>query len=238
MLYLALYRMKKYLQPLKFNHPENDVFFWGCLHLGHRPSWENPLWRMRGFSNGEEHDQTLEDNWKKTCKDTSLVFLLGDTCFGYEAESFLDSFLNRVPFKECYLLPGNHTAGWKQLLQKSNEEGEIELGDKKIYLVPNYLELFLNGYSIVLSHYPILSWNGMGKNQNKNQYSNFHFYSHVHNSLNKSELGKMYINNTISSEVSVEHFKSPPSFNDLKILLNQKAYKKIDHHGVNTENPF
>ena len=105
-------------------------------------------------------------------------------------------------------------------------------------MVPNYLELFVNGNSVVLSHYPILSWNGMGKNQNKTQYSNFHFYSHVHDSLKKSETGKLYIQNTISAEVSVEHFKSPPSFNELKVQLNKKIFKNIDHHGDKTKTPF
>jgi calcineurin-like phosphoesterase family protein len=221
--------VKKYLTPLKFKQPENNIFFWGCLHLNHDPKWENPLWKMRGFNSVQEHNQFIEDSWRKKLNEESIIFLLGDTCFGYEAEEYMNSFFTRVPFKEVYWLPGNHTAGWKQFLEKSNEEGLIDKGDQKIYLTPNYLEMFINGHSLVASHYPIASWNGQGK-------GSYMVHAHVHGTLEKSELGKILYRSR-TKEVSVEKCPSPISFNEIKKSFDQSIIT-FDHHGKDTQNPF
>ncbi len=126
-------------------------------------------------------------------------------------------------------MSGNHAAGWKQFLEKSDESGCIDLGNKKIYLTPNYLEMFINGHAVVASHYPIASWNGQGK-------GSYMFHAHVHGTLEKSELGKILYKSRIK-EVSVEKFKSPPSFNELKKSFDQSIIT-FDHHGQDTQNPF
>lgn len=221
--------MKKYLQPLKISHPEDNIFFWGCLHLNHDPKWDVPLWKMRGFESAQEHNEVIENNWRNDLNKNSIIFLLGDSCFGYGAEQFMLSFFHRVPFKECYWMSGNHCAGWKQFLEKSDENGTVDLGDKVIHLVPNYLEMFLNGHAVVASHYPIVSWNGQGK-------GSYMFHAHVHGSLEKSELGKILYKSRIK-EVSVEKFKYPPSFNELKKSFDQNIIT-FDHHGADTQNPF
>jgi calcineurin-like phosphoesterase family protein len=221
--------MKRYLQPLRINHPEDNVFFWGCLHLNHGPKWQVPLWKMRGFNSVQEHNEAIEIAWRKSLNEESIIFLLGDTCFGYQAEEYMDSFFHRVPFKEVYWLPGNHTAGWKQFLCKSDSEGVIDRGYQKIYLTPNYLEMFINGHSVVASHYPIASWNGQGK-------GSYMVHAHVHGTLDKSELGKVLYRSRIK-EVSVEKCSEPISFNNIKKSFDQSIIT-YDHHGVGTLNPF
>ena len=221
--------MKNYLQPLKINHPENNVFFWGCLHLNHDPKWQVPLWKMRGFNSVQEHNIAIEMAWRRSLNSESIIFLLGDSCFGYQAEEYMDSFLCRVPFKEVYWMPGNHTAGWKQFLSKSDSEGTISRSYQKIYLTPNYLEMFINGHSVVASHYPIASWNGQGK-------GSYMVHAHVHGTLEKSELGKLLYRSRIK-EVSIEKCSSPISFNEIKKCFDQSIIT-FDHHGPNTSNPF
>lgn len=227
--------MKRFLKPLKFNIPENNIFFWGCLHLNHDPKWEVPLWKARGFDSIHEHNQYIKRAWRETLNDNSIIFLLGDTCFGYNAQEVLLQLFDSVPFKECYLLPGNHTAGWKQLLELTDSEGlykpygEHKLENKSLYLTPNYIELIINGHSVVLSHYPIASWNGQGR-------GSYMLHAHVHGTLEKSDLGKLLYLSRIK-EVSFEKCPKPVSFNEVKKSFDQSIIT-FDHHGSNTTNPF
>lgn len=227
--------MKNFLKPLKFSIPEDNIFFWGCLHLNHDPKWDVPIWKKRGFNSVQEHTLHLKNAWKDTLNEDSIIFLLGDTCFGYNAYETIVSFLDSVPFKECYLLPGNHTAGWKQLLELTDNDGlykpygDYALLNKKVYLTPNYLELIINGHSVVLSHYPIVSWNGQGK-------GSYMLHAHVHGSLELTRIGEILYSSRIK-EVSVEKCLSPISFNSVKKCFNQSIIT-FDHHDANTNNPF
>lgn len=225
--------MKKYLKPLKIKESGKNVFFWGCLHLNHDPKWENPIWKMRGFNSVHEYNEAAKNAWCAKLNEESIIFLLGDTCFGHDAENFLMKFFQDVPFKDCYMLPGNHTAGWKSILEKTNEDGELKIENgekgKKIILVPNYLEVIVEGHPIVCSHYPIASWNGQGK-------GSFMLHAHVHKTLEKSEIGKILYKSRIK-EVSFENERSPASFEQIKKDLN-KSVITFDHHGKDTKNPF
>jgi calcineurin-like phosphoesterase family protein len=231
----------KYLfKPIKIKASEDNTFFWCCPHYGHDPKWEVPLWKMRGHDSSAQHDASIFDALKNLPADCTL-FLLGDNAFGQGAEARLERLLTEANFATCFMMPGNHTAGWSQLFEKKADESSTwHITDtKKVVFVPNYLEVFLNHYSIVLSHYPILSWNGVGSNaKGSGNYKNFHFFGHVHNSLEKSEIGRMYLENGICEEVSVERYAKPASFRELKDKLNQKVYKSVDHHGAETQNPF
>lgn len=209
--------MKNFLKPLKFNTPEDNIFFWGCLHLNHDPKWDIPLWKRRGFNNVQDHNDYIKTTWQQTLNQDSIIFLLGDTCFGHKANETIISLLESVPFKECYLLPGNHTAGWKQLLDITDENGLINIQAKKIYLTPNYLEIIVNGHAAVLSHYPIVSWNGQSK-------GSYMVHAHVHGSLEESNIGKLLYLSRIK-EVSLEKCLIPLSFNKLKKSFNQSVLK-------------
>jgi calcineurin-like phosphoesterase family protein len=222
--------MKHFLKPVKFNVPEKDIFFWGCLHLNHDPKWEVPLWKMRGYNSASEHFYEIKENWKCKLDKNSIIFLLGDTVFGHNAEETVLNFFKEVPFQTCYMMGGNHTAGWKQLLEKSDENCEYIIDEnKKLILIPNYFEIIINGHSVVLSHYPIVSWNGQGKGA-------IMLHAHVHGSLEKSEIGKLLYKTKIK-EVSVEKTKLPLSFNEIKRKLD-KLTITYDHHGPETNNPF
>lgn len=221
-----------YYKPLKFSGKLEDFLFWGCLHNGHRcENWEKPLWSWRGFSSVEEHDEENIKRWNEKATDETIGFLAGDTCFGKDAEKNLLFLLKSIKFSELYLLPGNHFAGWHQLFN-SRSGNELLLDNKTVIFVPNYLELIIKGQPIVISHYPILSWNGQAR-------GSWMLYSHVHGNLEKSEVGRMYVNSSAKSyEISVEKNKHPVSFADLSELFKEKPNVSFDHHGPDTQNPF
>ena len=219
--------MKDYFyKPVKITAKDHNILAWGCLHIGHKcERWETPLWKSRGYNSSAEHDEGLIANWNSKANPSTIGFLLGDTIFGNNADERLLSLFRRLDFKELYVLPGNHQAGYKQLIESIQDNillpGASEY--KKVHFVPNYLEAVVNGQAIVMSHYPILSWNGSGKGA-------YHLFAHVHNNLNRSELGRMYLKTGLNYEVSVENCPSPITFGELRAEMRKKVQSSPDHH--------
>jgi calcineurin-like phosphoesterase family protein len=220
-------------EPIKIEH--TDVWFWSDMHLGHKCEHrETPLWKKRGFNSVEEHDETLIERWNDNIGEESEIFHLGDIMFGSNGEERLEEVLNKLTFKTLYLFSGNHSAGYKQLLSKSSEENGVRylgFGNKKIYFVPNYLEIIVCGQPIVLSHYPLVSWNGQAK-------GSWMIHGHCHGNLWNSDIGKtLYIHCKIR-DVGVEEVSEPISFSQLRMRFKEKENKTFDHHTKDTLNPF
>jgi calcineurin-like phosphoesterase family protein len=219
-------------QPIKIKAPDDNILFWGCMHYGHDPKWENPIWKTRGFDSAEECGETLIQRWNAKANSETIGFLLGDTVFSDpDGKKFL-GLMERLTFKQLYICAGNHYSGFKQALEGCHGNSlEIGIGNF-ITFCPNYFEAFINGQAVVMSHYPILSWNGQAR-------SSFSLYSHVHGNLGKSAIGKAFEESGARAlEVSVEKFPSPPNFTEIKDILKKRPPVSFDHHDSNTQNPF
>jgi calcineurin-like phosphoesterase family protein len=224
--------MKKFFyKPIIFSGKDSDFLFWCCMHMYHDPNWDFPIWKLRGFDNYADHARTLIKNWNEKANDSTVGFLLGDNVFGHDAEQKMIDILDSMIFKELYIMPGNHYSGWHQLFEKQKENEYVTNNGKSVFFIPNYIEAKINGVPIVMSHYPIISWNGMSK-------GSWHLYGHVHGSLSKSEIGKIYTASNFSQEVSVEIFKFPPNISDIRNAMKNKKISQIDHHDDSTKNPF
>lgn len=209
-------------QPVKLSVGEENVFFWSDTHFNHKcERWPVPLWKLRGFSSVEEHNSQLIERWKQTCNSSSIVFHLGDFIFGYDSIQHFKSIISEVPFKELYIMPGNHNSGWKQVFeeQKSNI---WYLSNKRVIFIPNYLEAMIGRQLVVMSHYPILSFNGQSK-------GSICVYGHVHGNLEKNEIGKLY-SQAKTIEVTVEQCPSPISLKQIKLQLENKQPIVFDSH--------
>jgi calcineurin-like phosphoesterase family protein len=214
-----------FYKSVKINSTDHDVLFWGCMHYGHDPKWDVPIWKTRGYNSSFEHDEGLILNWNKKACASTIGFLLGDTIFGHNADERLISLFNRLDFKQLYIMSGNHQAGYKQLIETVGGNIFLPFGleHKEVHFVPNYLETSINGQSIIMSHYPILSWNGAGKGA-------YHIFSHVHGNLNRSELGRLYLKTGLNYEVSVENCPSPITFGELRAEMRKRVQSSPDHH--------
>lgn len=219
-------------EPIKIEHA--NVWFWSDMHLGHKcEHWETPLWKNRGFNSVEEHDETLIKRWNGKLNQESEIFHLGDIMFGFDGEQRLTEVLSRLTFKTLYLFSGNHAGGYKQLLSKSTEENGVrylDFNNKRVYFVPNYLEVIVCGQPIVLSHYALASWNGQGK-------KSIMIHGHSHSNLYKSELGKLLYQCKII-DVGVENSPIPISFIEIRSKFKNKESITFDHHTKDTLNPF
>lgn len=227
-----------FYQPVKVEGKNHEILFWGCLHYGHDPKWDIPIWRRRGFDSSAEHDEAIIRHWNSKATDKTVGFLLGDIMFGFGGEEKFKSLMSRLNFRRVFVMAGNHNAGWKQTFESVHDNtyyvygkkaGEIRGIEKEVIFVPNYLEAYVNGQPIVLSHYAIASWNGQGKGA-------WMLHSHSHGSLYGTDLGNILYTAKIM-DVGVERFLYPPSFGEIKHNFNDEVVS-FDHHTAEIKNPF
>lgn len=228
-----------YWQPIVFKKPisedEHDFLskfkFLGCLHYNHRcDSWENgsKLWQKRTIAKTvEEYNDILIRRMCSCLSHEDTFFLLGDNVFGANGEKSLMDILLKIPFKTLFLMPGNHHAGYKQLLEKTNLiDGVPTLvinENKVVHFVPNYLEIIIQNQFIVLSHYPILSWNEQAN-------GSWMVHSHCHGTLMLNRgIGDLYYK-AKAIDVGFEIFQGPVGFPELQKHFNAKSIVTFDHH--------
>lgn len=219
-----------FYKPLKI---ENDnILFWSDTHFNHKcEHWEIPLWKTRGFSSVEEHNDVLISRWNAVSNEDSCAFHLGDFIFGKDSElNFKDIVCNKLRFRQLYVMPGNHNSGWKQTFEQ--QPGNVWKIDKNktVFFVPNYLEIYANGQPMVLSHYPIASFNGQARGC-------IHLHGHCHSKLANSDLGP-FLYKTKTMDVGVESCDFPITLDTiLKKFINTQSIT-YDHHTKDTLNPF
>ena len=212
-----------FYQPLKIVARDREVCFWSDTHFNHKcEHWEIPLWKARGFDSVEEHNEILIQRWNEKSNSNTIFFHLGDFIFGYDSIVHFKNIINRVNFKELYIMPGNHNSGWRQVFEEQKKNVWNINENKKVIFVPNYLEAYVNGQPLVMSHYPILSFNGQSKN-------GICLYGHVHGNLIKNEIGKLY-SKARTFEVTVESCPHPINFKEIRSIFNDKESVSFDHH--------
>lgn len=223
----------KYLfyQPLKIVAKDYEICFWSDTHFNHKcEHWEIPLWKARGFNSVEEHNEGLIKRWNEKSNQKTTFFHLGDFIFGYDSIVHFKNIIRRLSFKDLYIMPGNHCSGWKQVFeeQKSNVWNVDE--GKRVIFIPNYLEAYINGQPVVMSHYPILSFNSQSKN-------GICIYGHVHGNLIKNEIGKLYAK-ARTLEVTIENSPSPMTFGEVRSFFKGREPVSFDHHAQDILSPF
>ena len=141
------------------------LYFTSDLHFGHK----NILKFGRGntYNTIEEHDQGIIDNWNKVVKKGDEVYVLGDASLSTNV-NFLKEKLEKLNGNK-HLIKGNH----------DRLKIHAELCNLNIWAsIHEYLEknVVLNDkeYRLILSHYPILEFNGAFKP------NVIHLYGHIH----------------------------------------------------------
>lgn len=215
----------KYLfyKPIKITNKDEEVFFWSDTHFNHAClHWPIPLWKARGFSSVEEHNEGLINRWNNTSTPDSTFFHLGDFMFGLDSKVNFINIINRLTFKTLYIMSGNHFSGWKHVFEEQKSNVWEVTNNKRVVFVPNYIEASVNGQMLVMSHYPILSFNYQSKNS-------ICLYGHVHGNLIKNPIGALY-SEARTYEVTVENSPSPINLSQLKSFFKNKKSVVFDHH--------
>lgn len=138
------------------------------LHFGHKNviNFDN-----RPFKDTEEMERVIVDNWNKKVKNSDIVYILGDFCFGnYEEWERIILSLRG----EKHLIVGNHDE--KRLNEKTT---------KLFRTVSFYKEVEDCGRKVILSHYPILFYKQSYSRNNYMLHGNLHNRTEEVSFLNK-----------------------------------------------------
>lgn len=192
---------------------DNDirVFFTSDFHYDHDREF---IWGVRGYKNVEEMNETQVKNWNSVITNNDYVFHLGDLKFGRNVT--YEDVLRRLNFKRIYLMSGNHFSGFQDVVEKMvGHCGYLLDGYKEVQPIPNYFELWYRKQFIVMSHYPIGSWNKIRK-------SSWNLFGHCHGTY-KNINGKQI-------DVGFDNFPVPPDLTKIQRILNKQQIVQVDGH--------
>ena len=155
----------------------------------------------RPFTDVEEMNDKIVENWNSLVKPDDMVFHLGDFCFGtLEHWKSIRSRLNG----SIRLIRGNHdkiqTSQITDLFESVNDYLKIRVEDKEANQGWQYL---------ILSHYAFRVWD-------QAHYGSFHLYGHSHGNLPDDP-------DSLSFDVGVDcHEFKPISYDQVKNIMSKK----------------
>ena len=160
----------------------SNIWFSSDLHLCHNQPF---IYEKRGFTNIEEMNECIVNNWNQTVQPDDTVFLLGDVCL-YDMQRGIE-FLQQL-HGNINLILGNHDQPSKQELF-ANIPNIMNWGYANVF---KYKKI-----NFFLSHYPTLTDN-FDTNSHFNQHViNLHGHTHHQNNF-------LNINNPFMYHVGVD----------------------------------
>ena len=176
-----------------------EIFFTSDLHFGH----DNIIrFCNRPFSNADEMDEALINNWNTRVTNNDTVFVIGDLIF--RAKKAPEEYLSRLKGKK-YLLLGNHDKNWI----------------KKCDLLKWFVEVndILNTSDgkrkITLCHFPMFSW--------MHEPHSYMIYGHIHNNTFAPYWKNIWQNDRMLNACTDINGYQPVTFDEL--VINNRAFK-------------
>lgn len=202
------------------------LFFIADTHIGHRniiKHCKRPFLfdSSKGFNDKSNLDVNWMNNdivtkWNSVITDEDDVFVVGD--FFYKTKNgTIKHILDSLNYRRLFLVEGNHdhrgvlgAAYLREYFTDIQDRFEIRVREP---------ELNADYQTIVLDHYPMLSWNHMGRDA-------WHLYGHVHTNLPYFGKDGHPHPNAIEIGYDCKYMdREPKSYNELKelIRLRKKA---------------
>ena len=154
---------------LKYTEEEGKhIFFTSDSHYGH----SNIIWMCkRPYTNVEEMNRKLIENWNNVVKPDDLVFHLGDFAFGGQPlwRSIIEQLNGNI-----ILIKGNH------------DDRNLKNGCKVLFDgVYDQVKFYIENRCIYLNHYPFLCYGGSYRSEED---AVFQLFGHVHSGPNSTGL--------------------------------------------------
>jgi calcineurin-like phosphoesterase family protein len=157
----------------------------------------------RPFNSIEEMNEEIVKNWNAKVGKNDICFFLGDLGFPRNAKTYheLESIVRSLNGKEIHFIRGNH-------------DKDLKGATKALFSsFLDYMEVEIDGQFIVMSHYPMLTFN-------KSFYGSWMLHGHCHGNLPEDSLSKRI-------DVGIDCWNySPVSFEELKIKMSTKLTPK------------
>ena len=152
----------------------------------------------RKYNNIEEHNESLIAIWNERVKPNDVVYHLGDVAFANVNNTL--NILNRLQ-GNINLIIGNHD---KKLVKNAEFR-------KKFSSISHYQELKINGYNVVLFHFPIESWD-------RKHHGSIHLHGHTHSDEHHNYNNQ--IENRMDVGVDANPFNAPFTFEEVINTIN------------------
>jgi calcineurin-like phosphoesterase family protein len=168
----------------------------------------------RTFKNVEEMNTQLILNWNNKIQHNDTVFFLGDLTLSKDIE-VVKNLVYQLNGKIHFII-GNHDD--ERIINKIN----------RFESVSDYIELSVRDedtsrkrQDIVMTHYPILSWN-------KAHHGSWLTHGHCHQSLMKTN--QEYYKRKVIDVGCNGHNYTPLSYQEIKDIMKTKVISAVDHH--------
>jgi len=143
------------------------IYFTSDLHFCHDRAF---MFEPRGFTNIDDHDKTIIENWNKTITDEDEVYVLGDLMLNDNEKGM--SYLRQLKGK-LHIILGNHDTPRRAALYATLPN---------VVEVVHAAQIIYKGKIFYLSHYPTITSAGEAqKDPGKIVYS---LFGHTHQQTN------------------------------------------------------
>lgn len=126
----------------------------------------------RGFRNLQDMHEHMIAQWNRRVRKNDEVVVLGDLSMEKweKTREILDQLKGRI-----YLISGNHDRFIK----------DKEFDDSRFVWVRSYAEMHDNGRKVILSHYPVMCYNGQNRLSKHGNPKTYMLHGHVHDTLDQ-----------------------------------------------------
>ena len=126
----------------------------------------------RGFRDEQDMNEYMIHQWNSRVRKNDEVVVLGDLSMENweKTKEVLDQLKGKI-----YLLQGNHD----RFVKDKNFDAS------RFIWVRSYAEMHDNGRKIILSHYPVLCYNGQNRLSKHGNPKTFMLHGHVHDTLDQ-----------------------------------------------------
>lgn len=211
---------------LKYNWNDRHKHYWvSDLHTFHDPSWDVPIWKMRGYESAEDCAQKQKEEINSRVGPTDYLWNLGDNFLNSTDEKALE-WWSGINCKNIRYLFGNHESVPYRLYRKAVKD-QFGFNDLEVYPVRlnnvvfmgNHLEIRLGKQHIVMNHFPL-------RTHNKGARGSWQLHGHSHNSDETRNpdhpLGKVL-------DCGWDWKKSVWSFEEISDVMSTKDIHITDH---------
>jgi len=216
---------------MKYNSKEKNIWFTSDTHYGHKnickatSSWDNKDTYTRDFKDVPAMNDFMVNSINELVMPDDILFHLGDWVMG--GYDNIWRFRKRLNVNEIHLILGNHDQHIKKnkVFQTLDDTAILDqFGDsaKNMFTtIQDYLEIRVDGQLIVMSHFPMASWNELDR-------GSWMLHGHTHGMLfNDVAPGHWYKNSKIFDVGLDSNFKelgsyAPFSFREIRSIMNRR----------------
>ena len=132
----------------------------------------NHVMDQRGFRDEQDMNEYMISQWNSRVRKNDEVVVLGD--FSMEKWEKTKGVLDQLKGK-IYLIQGNHDRFVK----------DKDFDASRFIWVRSYAEMHDNGRKVILSHYPVMCYNGQNRLSKQGNPKTFMLHGHVHDTLDQ-----------------------------------------------------